>query len=100
MSGQWGSSKEELAGAGSLGLLCVCEGGLEACGERRGIRAGQCSSNTRSQTCSGHGWDNHELGNKARSGRNSFKERFHGLLSVPSSQRYLSVTIYHKSYFT
>lgn len=40
--------------------------------------------------------DNQELGNKGTSGipgRNSFKERFHGLLSTLSCQRYLSVTI-------
>lgn len=40
--------------------------------------------------------DDHELGNKGTSGipeRNNIKERSHGLLSTPSCQRYLSVTI-------
>lgn len=33
-----------------------------------GLRAGQCSLNTRLQTCPGHGWDKHELGIKAEVG--------------------------------
>lgn len=36
--------------------------------ERRGLRAGQCSLNTRVQTCSGHGWMIMNLGIKAQVG--------------------------------
>lgn len=35
-----GNRQEELAGAGSPGLLWVCQGGLEAHGDRRGSEQG------------------------------------------------------------
>lgn len=100
MFGQLGKQQRgELAGGLALWVRCsVCEGGLGGVRREEGDRGRAVVYKRGYSPGSGHGRDSHEPRSKARSGipgRNGFKERFHGLLSTLSCQRYLGVTIQH-----